>query len=254
MASNQEAGNQRFDTEAATWDSNKKHVESCDMAVEAIKRHISAFGDGSSKNFDVLELGCGTGLISFKIAPLVRSLVGVDTSDGMIGAFNAKIAALENPDKANLAAVNTMLKEADDVHIQGAAAALAGRRGVSDPDGAVPYRFDLIISHLTFHHIADIPEILRVLYQCLKPGGKIAVTDYEDFGKEAIKFHPADKMEGVEHHGLKKEEMRQMIDGTGYNFVTVDTAYVLTKEVDAEEGKPAKEMDFPFLICVGQRN
>lgn len=50
MASNQEAGNQRFDTEAATWDSNKKHVESCDMAVEAIKRHISAFGDGSSKS------------------------------------------------------------------------------------------------------------------------------------------------------------------------------------------------------------
>jgi SAM-dependent methyltransferase len=190
--------------------------------------------------------------MSFKIAPLVRSLVGVDTSDGMIGAFNAKIAALEDPSKANLAAVNTLLKESDDVHIQGAAAALAGRRGGSGHD--VPYRFDLIISHLTFHHIPDMPEILRILYRCLRPGGMIAITDYEDFGEEAIKFHPAEKMEGVERHGLKREEMRQIIDGTGYNLVTVDTAYVLTKEVEVEKGKPARDMDFPFLICVGQRN
>jgi hypothetical protein len=49
MAGSQQAGN-LFDTEADTWDSNKKHVESCDMAVEAIKRHIPAFKNGRSKS------------------------------------------------------------------------------------------------------------------------------------------------------------------------------------------------------------
>src|SRR4051794_25281256 len=97
-------------------------------------------------DLDVLEIGCGTGLLSFMLAPHVRSLVGVDTADGMISAFNNKVANLPNPEKANLAAVNVLVQEADDVHVQGAAAALATRRGESGHDA--PYRFDLIVSHL----------------------------------------------------------------------------------------------------------
>ncbi|ORY19582.1 S-adenosyl-L-methionine-dependent methyltransferase, partial [Clohesyomyces aquaticus] len=250
-ASSQEVNNLRFNAEAAAWDSNKKHVESVEMAFEAIKRFVPAFSDGSSKDFDVLEIGCGTGLLSFRLAPHVRSLVGVDTADGMIAAFNQKVAALPNPDKANLAAVNVLVQEADDVHIQGAAAALATRRGESGHDQ--PYRFDLVVSHLTLHHIPSLPDILATIFQCLKPGGRIALTDYEDFGPDAVPFHPKDKREGVERHGIKKSEIESMIDGTGFNQPRVEQAYVLTKEVEAEDGKPARQMDFPFLICLGQR-
>lgn len=49
LAANQEANNARFNKEAADWDSNKKHVESCEKAFEAIKRYVPAFADGSSK-------------------------------------------------------------------------------------------------------------------------------------------------------------------------------------------------------------
>lgn len=203
-------------------------------------------------DLDVLEIGCGTGLLSFQVAPHVRSLVGVDTSDGMINAFNTKVASLPDPSKANLAAVNVLVQEADDVHVQGAAAALASRRGESGHDA--PYRFDLIISHLTLHHIHSLPDLLTTLWNCLRHGGMIALTDYEDFGPEAVPFHPKAKREGVERHGIKKKEIEDIIDGVGFNEVRVEQAYVLRKEVEAEDGKPAREMDFPFLICLGQRS
>jgi SAM-dependent methyltransferase len=182
----------------------------------------------------------------------VRSLVGVDTASGMLDAFNTKVASLPNPLKANLAAVNVLVQEADDPHIQGAAAALATRRGESGHD--IPYRFDLVVSHLTLHHVPDMPGLLRTLHECLKPGGKIALTDYEDFGPEAVPFHPIAKREGVERHGVKKDEMIEIIDGTGFNVVRVEEAFVLKKEVEAEDGKPAREMEFPFLICLGERS
>ncbi|KAF2653839.1 S-adenosyl-L-methionine-dependent methyltransferase [Lophiostoma macrostomum CBS 122681] len=252
MASQRDAAKARFDADAADWDTNKKHVESVDKAFEAIKRYVPAFGDGSAKNLDVLEIGCGTGLLSFQLAPHVRSIVGVDTSEGMLDAFNGKIAGLLSPEKANVAAVNVLVQEADDVHVQGAAAALDTRRGGSGHD--TPYRFDLIVSHLTLHHIPSMPAIFATLFQCLKPGGRIALTDYEDFGPGAIPFHPKDKREGVERHGIQKEAIETIIDGTGFNEVRAERAFVLRKEVQAEDGKPAREMDFPFLICLGQRS
>lgn len=107
-----------------------------------------------------------------------------------------------------------MLEDADDVKVQGAAAALTSRRGESE---SIPYRFDLIISHLTLHHIPSLPAILATMFQCLKPGGWIALTDFEDFGPDAVIFHPKSKREGVERHGIKRNGMEIMINGTGFD-------------------------------------
>ena len=180
----------------------------------------------------------------------MRSLVGVDTADGMIDAFNAKTSALPQPEEANLAAVCVLLEDADDVKVQGAAAALALRRGESE---SIPYRFGLIISHLTLHHIPSLPAILATMFQCLKPGGWIVLTDFEDFGPDAVIFHPKNKREGVERHGIKRNEMEMMIKGTSFDQVKVETAFTFTKGVEDEDGGPKKEMNFPFLICMGRK-
>ncbi|KAF2745048.1 S-adenosyl-L-methionine-dependent methyltransferase [Sporormia fimetaria CBS 119925] len=250
--SSQEVNNARFNAEAAAWDSNPTTVESTKKALEAIMRYVPELAQGRGKDLDVLEIGCGTGLLSMQLAPHVRSLVGVDTSDGMIDAFNKKVAALPDPDKANMATVNVLMEEADDVHVQGAAAALATRRGETGKD--VPYRFDLVVSHLTLHHVPEMAPLIATLFNSLKSGGRIALTDYEDFGPEAIPFHPKSKREGVERHGIKRDELEIIIDGTGFNEVRVEQAFVLRKEVEAEDGEPEREMDFPFLIGLGQRS
>jgi hypothetical protein len=44
-----EVNNARFNAEASDWDANKKHVETCNNAFEAIKKYVPAFADGSSK-------------------------------------------------------------------------------------------------------------------------------------------------------------------------------------------------------------
>ncbi|KAI4954201.1 hypothetical protein J4E91_001911 [Alternaria rosae] len=268
MTTSQEINNARFSKEALEWDSNEKHVESTSKALEAIKRYVPAFKDGSNRgitiisttparltiiaDLDVLEIGCGTGLLSFMLAPHVRSLIGVDTADGMISAFDTKLADLpiEHP---NLCSVNHFLTNPDSHELQSAAVLLATHRGEA-PSPPYSYRFDLVVSHLTLHHIPSMAEILATMHKCLKPGGVIALTDYEDFGPEAVPFHPVSKRPGVERHGIKKSEMEELLLVTGFNEVRVDEAFILRKEVDAEDGKPAREMDFPFLLCFGVKS
>ncbi|OCK77997.1 S-adenosyl-L-methionine-dependent methyltransferase [Lepidopterella palustris CBS 459.81] len=249
----QNVNNTRFNAEAAAWDSNPGHIRSSENALKSILHHVPDFTEGKGKDIDVLEIGCGTGLLSFMLAPHVRSLVGVDTAEGMISAFNAKIGALPNPETANLAAVNVLLEDADDVHVQGAAAALATRRGDSRASEHAPHRFDLVVSHLTLHHIPSLPAILETMFQSLKPGGWIALTDFEDFGSDALFFHPKSKREGVERHGIKRDEIEMMIKGTGFENVKVATAFTFSKDVDAEDRLPERNLDFPFLICLGQK-
>lgn len=183
----------------------------------------------------------------------MRSIIGVDTADGMINAFNDKLASVPDSDapRPNLCAINHLLTSADAPALQGAAAALATQRGeTSSP----PYRFDLIVSHLTLHHIPSLPDILATLRDCLKPGGVIALTDYEDFGPEAVRFHPKSKRPGVERHGIQRGEVEEVLLGTGFNEVRVERAFVLEKEVEAEDGRPAREMEFPFLMCYGVKS
>ncbi|CAI6310923.1 unnamed protein product [Periconia digitata] len=253
--SGQEVSKTRFDSEAATWDADEKHLDGVEKAFEAIKQHVPAFSaeGGDAKDLDVLEIGCGTGLLSFKLAPHVRSLIGVDTSSGMLATFSQKISALSTT--PNLAAVNVLVQDPDDKHLQAAAADLAARRPnggneISASNGK--YRFDLVVSHLTLHHIPDMAALCGVLHKALRKGGCVALTDYEDFGNEARAFHPKAKWEGVERHGVRKDEIEMVMRAVGFEDVRIETPFVMQKKVEGEDGSEV-ERDFPFLLCFGRK-
>ncbi|TLS25454.1 hypothetical protein PpBr36_06852 [Pyricularia pennisetigena] len=252
MPSSLDVNNARFNAEAAEWDNNVKHVESTQKALDAIRRHIPAFADGTAKDLDVLEIDCGTGLLSFLLAPQVRTLIGVDTASGMLSGFDAKLAALPDRGTANLTSVNVLLRDPDDAALQKAAAELDSRVTGSSASPR-PRRFDLIVSHLTLHHIPSMPDMFATLAACLKPGGRVALTDYEDYGDEAIAFHPVAKREGVERHGIRRAEVVEAMREAGLVDVGVEEAFVLRKEVEAEAENPARAMDFPFLIMLGRK-
>jgi SAM-dependent methyltransferase len=197
-----------------------------------------------SSDLRVLEIGCGTGLLSFTLAPHVHSLLGVDTAEGMISAFHTKLQDLEKP---NLMAINHLLTNPDSPEMQSACTALEGGEATSG------HRFDLVVSHLTLHHIENLEGVFETMFKCLRKGGVVALTDYEDFGKEAIRFHPVKKRPGVEHHGIKKDVARELLVKAGFEDVKIDEAFVLRKEVEDEEGmkKLMGEMAFPFLMVYG---
>ncbi|KAE9966614.1 hypothetical protein EG328_008800 [Venturia inaequalis] len=232
------AANDRFDKEAAEWDNNPFTVKSSRFALSALLENVpqlqAAATESGEKNLDVLEIGCGTGLLSLLIAPYLKSLTAVDTAEGMIKALQTKLAAQTGA--SNIDPVCVMLENPDDPKTQDASSA------------GHPKRFDLVISHLVLHHIPSLPDILKTMWGTLKPNGRIALTDFENFGPEAIQFHPQHKLDGVERHGITKPEMEALLREARFVDVTVKEAWRMPKDVES-----GGSMDFPFLICMGTK-
>jgi SAM-dependent methyltransferase len=161
-------------------------------------------------------------------------LTAVDTAEGMIKALRTKLAA--QTDASNINPVCAVLEDPDDPKIQ-------------DTDSAEPpKRFDLVISHLVLHHIPSLLDILKTMWGTLKTGGCVALTDFENFGPEAMQFHPQQKLEGVERHGITKQEMESLLKQARFINVEVKEAWRMPKETER-----GGSLDFPFLICMGSK-
>ncbi|KAL1875552.1 hypothetical protein Plec18167_005488 [Paecilomyces lecythidis] len=245
--------NDRFNEEAATWDSNPTVNKASEEAFKAIVDAFPQLKQDGEKTIDVLEIGCGTGLLSLRIAPLVRSLVAVDAASGMIAALESKLRDPSAP--KNITPLALLLTDPYDRRVP--------PRSSSDPDG--PRRqFHLILSHLVLHHIPDLRETLKTMHGCLVPGGSVALTDFEDFGPEARRFHPESKMDGVERHGIHAESFAQLMREVGFVDVDVRPKWKVLKDVErfpgewaakkpSDEGFTFETMEFPFLLCCGKK-
>lgn len=252
------AGNQRFNDEAANWDKNPSVQEATRLAFDSINPIIQTLAERkqstSGAGLDVLEVGCGTGLLTLRVAPLVREIVAIDPAHGMIETLEAKINTSTCQDTAadgprnrshNILPVCRLLEDPEDPALP----AIDG----NDPTGR-RRKFDLILSHLVMHHVPDLRAFLGTLLGCLVLGGRVALTDFEDFGPEAIKFHPPNKLDGVERHGIPARWMEDLMKEVGFQDVKVSVGWTLAKSVELWEGqKPGDTLGFPFLVCEGAR-
>ena len=106
------------------------------------------------------------------------------------------------------------------------------------------------------YHIPSLEYIQKTMFGCLKKGGRVALTDFENFGDEARRFHPESKTVGVERHGLGREEMKRLLEDVGFEDVSVEGAFEVEKDVETVPGKgmEGKKMVFPFLLCLGRKS
>ncbi|MCA9542962.1 MAG: methyltransferase domain-containing protein [Myxococcales bacterium] len=95
---------------------------------------------------DVLELGCGTGLILKEIDPFARKAVGLDISRGML-------------EQARGRGLNVMAGSATDLPFA---------------DGS----FDFVYSFKVLAHVQAIEQAMREVHRVLRPGGKAALEFY----------------------------------------------------------------------------
>ncbi|KAA8643935.1 hypothetical protein EYZ11_006408 [Aspergillus tanneri] len=242
-----EPNNTRFNDEAATWDSNPTIQVATRLAFQTLQPIIQSLSDqnrtpgSAAPCLDVLEVGCGTGLLTVRVAPLVHEIVAVDTAQGMIDMLQTKITT--SPVTQNIIPVCKLLQDPEDPVLP--------PMDQSNPAG--PRRkFDLVLSHLVMHHIPDLRLFLHTLLDCLKPGAHVVLTDFEDFGPEAIKFHPPSKLDGVERHGIPRAWMEGLMREVGFQDVKVWVGWRLDMEVEGWEDA-GKVMQFPFLVCEGVR-
>lgn len=124
----------------------------------------------------ILEVGCGTGLLGSHFLNENSTLLGIDTSEGMLGIFNKKFLTHKN---AKSLLLNLEEKNLDE------------------------NEFDLIISSMAFHHLKSPELMVTKLKNKLSKNGAIAIIDLD---KEDGSFHPDPHKMGVFHSGFSEEE------------------------------------------------
>lgn len=202
-----------FDKEAGAWDENPVRVKLVKDVAQAISKQIALRPDMA-----VLDFGCGTGLLSLQIQPLVRSVTGVDSSPGMLAQFNRKIEELR------LRQVETVLVDLDQGH-------------------TLPGQYDLVISNMTLHHIQRIEPLLAQFHSALRPGGYLCLSDLDpDEGR----FHGDNT--GVFHFGFERTALRKVFTAAGFADVVVTDAAEVVKP-----GADGKMNRFGVFLMTGRR-
>lgn len=187
-----------FNEKAVDWDANDM-VRGLSSAIGAeIGRRVPL-----NEEMDVMDFGAGTGLISTGVAPLVRRIVAVDTSEGMLDKLAAK------------------------PQLRGKVEPLC-RNILEQPfDG----QFDLIMSAMAMHHVENTDQLIQTFARHLKAGGMVALADLD---REDGTFHP-DEAAGVFHHGFDRGELQATLQRHGFRDVQFSTAHTVVKE---EKGYP----------------
>lgn len=202
-----------FDERAKDWDSDPMKVERARVVADAIRKSVPLTADMSA-----LEVGCGTGLLSFALQADLGPITLADTSQGMLDVLAEKIAA---------AGVTNMRPVKLDL--------------TTDP--LPTERYAITYSLLTFHHVHDTQTLLEKFHAVLEPNGILLVCDLD---KEDGTFH-TDGTTDI-HLGFDRVELQRQVEAAGFGEVTFSTPYVIGKKI-----KDGTEKEFPLFLMSARK-
>jgi len=203
-----------FNKEAASWDENPVRVKLAKDIVQAVAKQVIL-----TPFMDVLDFGCGTGILTIQLQPFVRSIAGVDSSQGMLDMFRKKISTLN---------LNNVTAEFADL----------------DKGDILTGNYDLVLSNMTLHHIKELTPLFDQFHKITAPAGYLCIADLDlDNGK----FH--DDNTGVFHFGFDRENLRNIFAEAGFEKVwDMDAAEVVKPGIDGEM------RSFTVFLMIGQRS
>ena len=196
-----------FDERARDWDTPDRIARATEVA-EVVRTAMAL-----APTDRLVDVGAGTGLLGLALVDDVGEVVLLDPSAGMIEVATDKLAGGSLP---------TVSASRHDLLV--------------DPPPAE--RFDVAVSLLVLHHLADTRAALRGIRALLVPGGRIALADLDT---EDGTFHSAEA-EGIHHLGFDRDGLVELARNAG--FVDVETRSAIDIE---DEGR-----HYPAFLLLGR--
>jgi ubiquinone/menaquinone biosynthesis C-methylase UbiE len=202
-----------FDKDAASWDAKPERVRLVKNIAQSIIAEVAL-----TPSMDVMDFGCGTGILIMQLQPLVHCIMGVDSSQGMLDVLKAKIR------DQNLENVQTCYLDVE-------------------KGGVLQGSYNMIVSSMTLHHIREIKPLLNQFHNILRSGGYLCIADLDsDDGQ----FH--ENNSGVFHEGFDREKLACLIREAGFRDVRCKTAVKVTRPVHGGESR-----EFTIFLITGCR-
>jgi cyclopropane fatty-acyl-phospholipid synthase-like methyltransferase len=181
-----------FKHKSKSWDMNSKRVKNAQSISDLIVKNINL-----KESMEVMDLGAGTGLLSYFIAPYVKKIIAVDNSESMLEEFKNKASEFDS---------ETEIIEAD----------------ISKD--TIKRTFDGIVSSMTIHHIEDINALFLKLFNMLNKDGFIAIADLDS---EDGSFHSDNT--GVYHYGFNRKLLEDIAKEVGFKNIHFYLASTINK-------------------------
>ncbi|MGJ5620655.1 class I SAM-dependent DNA methyltransferase [Sulfitobacter sp. MF3-043] len=156
---------------AEGWDDNADVQRYSELAFVSLVTEVEIRTTGW-KSKRILDFGCGTGLMAERVAPFVREVVAIDTSEKMIAVLDAKGIA-------NVVAMHGNVLDADFQRAH-----------------AWQSSFDLIYASSVCGFLSDYEGAVKSLVGLLKPSGTFIqwdwqATDDDDVGMTEMRIRNA---------------------------------------------------------------
>lgn len=153
---------------------------------------------GSSPSDDVLDVGCGPGLLACAFAGVARRVTGADVTAAMLTQARA---------------------EQRRQHRSNIGWTLADATALPYADGT----FSIVISRLTFHHMEQPLAVLREMARVCRNGGSVVVVDVAPAPEKAAAFNAMEKLRDPSHvRALPLDEMTALFASAGLVRPDVD--------------------------------
>ena len=145
---------------------------------------------GLQPDWEVADVGTGTGFVAHGLAARVRKVYGLDASTEMLAVARRNLAAFDNVELR---------------HCDGAALVL--------PDRSV----DAVLANMYLHHCPDPLAAIREMTRLLRPGGRLVITDADQHDHEWMRAEMADVWLGFD-----RQQVRAWFTEAGLRDVEVD--------------------------------
>lgn len=157
---------EQFTSQAAGYTAIASHSDALDKLIEIIR---------PDKDDTVLDVACGSGIVSLAFARHVKEVTGIDLTAAML-----KQAKMQQ-ERSGLDNISWMIGDAD----------------------ALPFSdssFSIVVTRFSFHHFLDPKAVLKEMIRVCKPGGSIMVTDVAVSEVFANKYDQMEKIRDNSHN------------------------------------------------------